>query len=113
MVDHDDVPQIHTDMRHERIRFGVDGVTVVRRRCGGGDQPQVAPVPLVAAFGGCCSLDGDRLVTALLFCNQIDLSRLPPSCSPAVDQRRAVRRIASLPHRRIAPDRRSGQQTHW
>lgn len=53
MIDHDGVPQIHTDMRHKLIRFGVDRVTMVCRRCGGGDQPQLTPAPLVAAFGGC------------------------------------------------------------
>ena len=54
MVDHDDVPQIHTHMRHKLLRFGVDRVTMVCRWCDGGDHPLVTPVTLVAAFGGGC-----------------------------------------------------------
>ena len=53
-IHHDDVIQIYPDIGHQLIRFGVDGVTMVCRRCGGGDQPQVAPSPLVATFGGFC-----------------------------------------------------------
>ena len=42
------------DIRHQLLSFGIDGVTIVRRRFGGGDQPLVVPAPLVAAFGGGC-----------------------------------------------------------
>ena len=52
MVHHDDVVQIYPDIGHQLICFGVNRMTVVQLWSGRGDQPQVTPAPLVAAFCG-------------------------------------------------------------
>ena len=54
VVHQHDIIQGNLDMRHQLIRFGVDGVAVVQLLCGGGNQTLVTPALLVAAFGGTC-----------------------------------------------------------
>ena len=78
MVHDDDVIMVNPDMRRQNLCLRIDGMAAIQFRCGRGDQPQVTPAPLMAAFGGCCdffkldvivsSLDalgcfGDNLIT--------------------------------------------------
>ena len=54
MVHDDDVIMVNPDMRRQNLCLRIDGMAAIQFRCGRGDQPQVTPAPLMAAFGGCC-----------------------------------------------------------
>ena len=93
MVHHHDIIQIYPDIGNQLLGFSIDGVAVVQLRCGWGNQPLVAPSPLVAAFGGTCDfLKLDIFLTSCdaLRCGSDDLVAqgdqiLPPEVGKFLD----------------------------